>query len=285
VPPPETNRFSYNAAPQPIQTQFVSPPSSPPPPAGIIGAHEYEQSPVSPQQQALPYYPGPPQDLQLSSEKAKEPARPSLNTSMTSNLPGGAPPQTHFVGAGATVDDVGTFNGGSYRISHRDTNTILTLQLAMGCPLTVRPGAMIAMSATMSLQGAIKFSFKKLVAGGHLATSTYTGPGELLLAPPSLGDITNIRLTGHETWNVGKDAFLACTQGESLNASCGLALTDTVYRRRQGLQSSRSEQGHVLGRRLLRLQSVRHRHHVDQQLGSHYSQRCEPVFSSSRLRM
>jgi hypothetical protein len=35
---------------------------------------------------------------------------------------------------------VGTFNGGSYRISHRDTNSILTLQLAMGCPLTVKPG-------------------------------------------------------------------------------------------------------------------------------------------------
>lgn len=137
---------------------------------------------------------------------------------MTSNLPGGAPPQTHFVGAGATVDDVGTFNGGSYRISHRDTNTILTLQLAMGCPLTVRPGAMIAMSATMSLQGAIKFSFKKLVAGGHMAQSVYTGPGELLLAPPSLGDITNIRLTGQETWSVGKDAFLACTQGESVSS-------------------------------------------------------------------
>ncbi|KAI4851672.1 DUF124-domain-containing protein [Aureobasidium sp. EXF-8846] len=215
VPPPETNRFSYNAAPQPIQTQFVSPPASPPPPppAGNIGTIEYEQSPVSPQQQSLPYYPGPPQDPQPTSEKAKEPARPPLNTSMTSNLPGGAPPPTHFIGAGVTVDDVGTFNGGSYRISHRDTNTILTLQLAMGCPLTVRPGAMIAMSATMSLQGAIKFSFKKLVAGGHMATSTYTGPGELLLAPPSLGDITNIRLTGQETWNVGKDAFLACTQG------------------------------------------------------------------------
>ncbi|KEQ60775.1 DUF124-domain-containing protein, partial [Aureobasidium melanogenum CBS 110374] len=132
---------------------------------------------------------------------------------LTSNLPGGAPPQTHFVGAGATVDDVGTFNGGSYRISHRDTNTILTLQLAIGCPLTVKPGAMIAMSPTITLQGTIKFSFKKLVAGGHMAQSTYTGPGELLLAPASLGDITNIRLTGEETWNVGKDAFLACTQG------------------------------------------------------------------------
>ncbi|CAD0045118.1 unnamed protein product [Aureobasidium pullulans] len=192
-----TNRFSYAPQPQPIQTQFVSPPSSPPPPAGNIGAHEYQPSPVSPQQQALPYYPGPAQNPQPISEKAKE---------------------THFVGAGATVDDVGTFNGGSYRISHRDTNTILTLQLAMGCPLSVRPGAMIAMSPTMTLQGAIKFSFKKLVAGGHMAQATYTGPGELLLAPPSLGDITNIRLTGGETWNVGKDAFLASTQGMCFDA-------------------------------------------------------------------
>lgn len=69
------------------------------------------------------------------------------------------------------------------------------------------------MSPTITLQGTIKFSFKKLVAGGHMAQSTYTGPGELLLAPASLGDITNIRLTGEETWNVGKDAFLSCTQG------------------------------------------------------------------------
>ena len=46
-----------------------------------------------------------------------------------------------FTGAGSTQqDDVGTFNGGSYRISHRDTNTILTLQLAMGCPITAKPG-------------------------------------------------------------------------------------------------------------------------------------------------
>lgn len=55
-------------------------------------------------------------------------------------MPGGAPAAGHFAGTGATQDDVGTFNGGSYRISHRDTNTILTVQLAMGCPLTARPG-------------------------------------------------------------------------------------------------------------------------------------------------
>jgi len=122
--------------------------------------------------------------------------------------------QPQFVGAASTsADDVGTFNGGSYRVSHRDTNTILTIQLAMGCPITTKPGAMIAMSPSVTLKGAIKFSMKKLIAGGEMATSTYTGPGELLLAPDALGDVTSIRLSGHEQWSVGKDAFLACTQG------------------------------------------------------------------------
>lgn len=139
--------------------------------------------------------------------------KPALNTSQTMNLQNGAPPANHFVGASATQDDVGTFNGGSYRISHRDTNSILTLQLAIGCPLQVRPGAMIAMSHTMTVKGSVKFSMKKLVASGDLLHSTYTGPGELLLAPASLGDITNLRLSGNEQWSLSKDCFLAATQG------------------------------------------------------------------------
>lgn len=69
------------------------------------------------------------------------------------------------------------------------------------------------MTPTITLKGAIKFSMKKLIAGGEMAHSTFTGPGELLLAPASLGDVTNIRLSGDEQWSVGKDAFLACTQG------------------------------------------------------------------------
>jgi uncharacterized protein (AIM24 family) len=72
---------------------------------------------------------------------------------------------------------------------------------------------MIAMTPTITLKGHVKFSMKKLIAGGEMAHSTFTGPGELLLAPPSLGDVTNLRLSGDEQWNVGKDAFLACTQG------------------------------------------------------------------------
>ena len=72
---------------------------------------------------------------------------------------------------------------------------------------------MIAMSPTVTLKGAVKFSMKKLIAGGEIATSTYTGPGEVLFAPSWLGDITTLRFTGNETWNVGKDAFMAATQG------------------------------------------------------------------------
>ncbi|ROT41733.1 DUF124-domain-containing protein, partial [Sodiomyces alkalinus F11] len=120
----------------------------------------------------------------------------------------GAPPPELFVGAQGTpsVDDVGTFNGGSYRISHRDSNTILTIQLAFGCTL-------LAMSPTVILRGAVKFSMKKLVAGAELAQSTFTGPGEVLLAPAMLGDMTSLRLTGKETWSVGQDAYIANTQG------------------------------------------------------------------------
>jgi uncharacterized protein (AIM24 family) len=72
---------------------------------------------------------------------------------------------------------------------------------------------MIAMSPTMTVKGNIKFSMKKLIAGGEMMHSTFTGPGEVLLAPSALGDVTNVRLSGNDEWSVGKDAFLACTQG------------------------------------------------------------------------
>ncbi len=76
---------------------------------------------------------------------------------------------------------------------------------------------MIAMSPSVTLKGNVKFSMKKLIAGGEMASSMYTGPGEILYAPPMLGDLTTLRLSGKEQmpWFVGKDAFLACTQGVS----------------------------------------------------------------------
>lgn len=46
-----------------------------------------------------------------------------------------------------------------------------------------------------------------------MSQSTFTGPGEVVLAPACLGDIIAIVLDGSETWYLGTDAFLACTQG------------------------------------------------------------------------
>lgn len=46
-----------------------------------------------------------------------------------------------------------------------------------------------------------------------MAHSTYTGPGELLLAPSVLGDITPLRLHDDTEWRIGRDAFLAVTSG------------------------------------------------------------------------
>lgn len=69
------------------------------------------------------------------------------------------------------------------------------------------------MSSTITLKGAFKFSIKKMLIGGEMSVSTFTGPGELLLAPSVLGDIIVLRFTGSEVWKVGKDSFLAATSG------------------------------------------------------------------------
>jgi len=43
---------------------------------------------------------------------------------------------------------------------------------------------MVAMSPEITLKGKLKFSFKKMFTGDKMSISTYTGPGEVLLAPP-----------------------------------------------------------------------------------------------------
>lgn len=196
--PPEKADAHQLRQPQPLQPQFAAPPTYPNPDAGYP-AEKTAAAAQHPQQQAVnrPL-------SQLSSQ---------TGASAQQTAAAAAGPASAFVGAVATNDDVGTFNGGSYRISHRDCNTILTIQLAMGCPLGAKPGAMIAMSPTMTLRGELKFSVKKMISGAELGQSHYIGPGELLLAPPMLGDITTIRLDGTTQWTCGHDAYLASTQG------------------------------------------------------------------------
>ncbi|KKF97255.1 hypothetical protein CFO_g380 [Ceratocystis platani] len=141
------------------------------------------------------------------------PTAPSVPEKSMPTSSGPADSLGGFSGAHSVSDDTGIFNGGSFRISHRDCNSILTIQLAFGAPLIARPGAMIAMSHSVSLKGTASFSLKKYVAGGEVGHSTYSGPGEVLLAPAMLGDLITLRLSGSETWSLARDAFLACTQG------------------------------------------------------------------------
>ncbi|CAF1667307.1 unnamed protein product [Adineta ricciae] len=110
-------------------------------------------------------------------------------------------------------DMTGRFNGGSFKIDHRDTNTILSVTLSPNISFYAQPGAMVAMSSQVTLKGKFKFSFKKMLTGGEMSQSTYTGPGEILFAPPIWGDIIPIHLDGTIQWSVGRGGFLAMTDG------------------------------------------------------------------------
>ncbi|KAI0157016.1 tryptophan RNA-binding attenuator protein-like domain-containing protein [Xylariaceae sp. FL1272] len=214
----QQQQHQYQSPPPPQQQQIHSPPPQQQQHMNLAirnnGAGTPPVSAAPAYSEAAPNAPtGYPHEKSGAAQQAPEPS--AGPAAPAANMSAGAPSPGHFVGAGAsaTVDDVGTFNGGSYRISHRDCNTIVTLQLAMGCPLSAKAGVLIAMSPTITLKGEYKFSMKKLVASGEFGHSTFIGPGELLLAPGQLGDITTIRLSGNESWSVSKDAYVASTQG------------------------------------------------------------------------
>jgi uncharacterized protein (AIM24 family) len=123
--------------------------------------------------------------------------------------------------------DHGNFHGGSYSITHRDTNAVLTLDLAQGTTIKAKPGAMIHMAGTIQLTGKINFSMRKMFTGGQMAESTYAGHGKVALAPTLFGDIVTLQIDGSSQWLIGKDAYLASTadvQKETKSQGIGKAL-------------------------------------------------------------
>lgn len=109
----------------------------------------------------------------------------------------------------AIQNTIGSYGGSHYTIDHRDSNSLLSVTLDPTTLLRGKPGAMVAMAGTVQIKGKLKFSFKKMVAGGEMSESTFTGPGEVLLAPEIWGDIIPILLDGNTVWNVGRDVYLA----------------------------------------------------------------------------
>ncbi|KAI0785687.1 DUF124-domain-containing protein [Abortiporus biennis] len=122
--------------------------------------------------------------------------------------PGHGAPQPN---ATRIIDTTGTYEGCQYRIDHRDSNSLLAVRLQPGYEIKAKPGSMVAMDPTVKLKGKLKFSFKKLVTGGEMAESHFTGPGEILIAPEIWGDIVPIKLDGSTAWSVGRHSFLAAT--------------------------------------------------------------------------
>ncbi|KAI7240001.1 hypothetical protein KC330_g1525 [Hortaea werneckii] len=119
------------------------------------------------------------------------------------------PPQQH---APPETTDSGSYHNIHYTIKHRNTNSTLNLQLGQNDLIKAKPGAMIHMSPTVKLEGAIKFSMRKMFTGGQMSQASFTGPGTVALAPTLMGDIVALQIANDgKVWNVGKDAFLACT--------------------------------------------------------------------------
>ncbi|KAG8873934.1 hypothetical protein FRB97_006340 [Tulasnella sp. 331] len=109
-------------------------------------------------------------------------------------------------------DNVGTYEGVTYRITHRDDNTILTLSLQPNYGVKSRSNSMICMSPTVNMQGQFKVSFRNLLSTGQLSQTTYHGPGDVILSPQVWGDIVPIRMDGQRPWYLGHHAYLASTE-------------------------------------------------------------------------
>ena len=72
---------------------------------------------------------------------------------------------------------------------------------------------MIHMSGTIQLTGKINFSMRKMFTGGQMAESAYGGHGKVALAPTLFGDIVTLSLDPSSHWLIGRDAYLASTEG------------------------------------------------------------------------
>jgi len=121
--------------------------------------------------------------------------------------------------APSETSDTGSFQGISYTIKHRNTNSTLEVQIPAGDMIKSKPGAMIHMSPSVVLQGQIKMSFKKMFTGTQMVTSSYTGPGMVALAPTMIGDIVALQVgQSARVWKVNRHAFLASTGGVGMEA-------------------------------------------------------------------
>jgi uncharacterized protein (TIGR00266 family) len=103
-----------------------------------------------------------------------------------------------------------------YQIENRPVFTTLKIQLAQGESFKAEPGAMVSMSPTIETQAkasgkGLRGALKAAVGGESIFASLYTanaGPGELILAPATPGDIIQFDLN-NQTIMAQSGAYMA----------------------------------------------------------------------------
>lgn len=91
-----------------------------------------------------------------------------------------------------------------YEILYQPTFSVARILLDLGMGVRAESGAMVSMSPTVELQskaaGGLGKVFGRMLGGESVFQSTYTakqGPGEVILAPATPGDIMPIHLQGN----------------------------------------------------------------------------------------
>ncbi|MCA0755309.1 TIGR00266 family protein [Paenibacillus sp. N4] len=112
----------------------------------------------------------------------------------------------------------------NYEIFYKGAFAMLKVKLNQGESVKGEMGAMVSMSPSIDLKGTVDGGIMRGL-GRMLSGETFffqemtavRGQGEILLAPPSLGDIEAIELDGSYKLYVQKDGFLAGTSGIEVN--------------------------------------------------------------------
>ncbi len=103
-----------------------------------------------------------------------------------------------------------------YKIENQPVFTTLKVQLNQGETVRAESGAMVSMSPTLELKAkkqgkGLGGMFKAAMGGEGMFVSEYTavgGAGELVLAPPTIGDILSFDMTG-QTIYAQSGAYIA----------------------------------------------------------------------------
>ncbi|NIK76008.1 uncharacterized protein (TIGR00266 family) [Paenibacillus castaneae] len=112
----------------------------------------------------------------------------------------------------------------NYEIFYKGSFAMLKVNLNPGENVKAEMGAMVSMSPNIDLKGTVDGGIMRGL-GRMLSGETFffqemtamRGQGEVLLAPPSLGDIEAVELDGSFKLYVQKDGFLAGTSGIEVN--------------------------------------------------------------------